>query len=44
MTNWLVIVVGVTLIWRKAESAIHLIAMKLYWCYLNLADGQKIAN
>ena len=22
----------------------HIIAMTLYWCYLNLADGQKIAK
>ena len=39
-----VIVVGVTLIWRKAVAVIHTIAMKLYWHHLNLADGRKIAK
>ena len=29
---------------RKAIAAMRIIAMKLYWCYLNLADGQKIAK
>ena len=42
--NWSVIVVGVTLIWRKAVAAIHVIAMKLYWRHLNLADRRKIAK
>ena len=36
--NQSVIVVGVTLIWRKAVAAIHIITMKLYWRHLNLAD------
>ena len=39
-----VIVVGVTLIWRKAVAVIHTIAIKLYWRHLNLADGLKIAK
>ena len=30
LANWLVITVGVTLIWRKAVPAIHIIAIKLY--------------
>ena len=38
------IVVGNTLIWRKAVAAIHIIAIILYQRYLNLADGQKIAK
>ena len=43
--NRSVIVVGITLIWRKAVVTIRTykctIAMKLYWHYLNLAGGQK---
>ena len=35
---------GVTLIWRLAVVVIHIIVMKLYWHYLNLADSQKIAK
>ena len=42
LANRSVIVVGVTLIWRKAEVAIHIIAMKLYWRCLNLADRRRI--
>ena len=34
LANRSVIVVGVTLIWRKAVAAVHIIAI-----YLNLADG-----
>ena len=44
MANWSVIVVGVTLIWRKAVATIHIMAMKLYWRHLNLADRRKIAK
>ena len=44
LANRSVIVVGVTLIWRKAVAAIHIIAIKLYWRHLNLADGQKSPN
>ena len=44
LANWSVIVVGVTLIWQKAVAAIHIIAIKLYWHHLNLADGRKIAK
>jgi len=40
----LVIAVGVILIWRKAVAAIHIIAIKLYWRHLYLADGRKIAK
>ena len=32
------------LIWQKAVAATHIIAMKLYWRHLNLADGQKIVK
>ena len=39
MANRSVIVVGVTLIWRKAVAAI-----KLCWRHLNLVDGRKIAK
>jgi len=41
LANRSVIVVHVTLIWRKAVAAIHIIAMKLYWCHLNLADRRN---
>ena len=44
LANWLVIDVGVTLILRKAVAAMHIIAMILYWRYLNLANEQKIAK
>ena len=44
LANRLIIVFGVTLIWQKAVAAIYLIAVKLYWRYLNLVDGQKIAK
>ena len=30
--------------WQEAVAAIHIIAMKLYWRYLNLTDGKKIAK
>ena len=37
LANRSVIVVGITLIWRKAVAAVHIIA--IYEAYLNLADG-----
>jgi len=44
LANQSVIIVGVTLSWRKAVAAIHIIAITLYWRHLNLADGRKIAK
>ena len=41
---WLVIGVGVTLIWQKGVIAMHIIVIKLCWHHLNLPDGQKIAK
>ena len=38
LTNWSVIVVGVTLIWQKVVAAVHIIAMKIYWHYVNFED------
>ena len=42
MANRLVIVVSVTLIWRKAIATIHINSYKLYWRYLNFAHRRKI--
>ena len=44
MVNRSVIVVGVTSIWRKAVAAIHIIAMRVYWRHLNLANRRKSPN
>ena len=44
LANQSAIIVGVTLIWQKAEAAIHIIAMTLHWRHLNLADGREIAK
>ena len=40
----MIIAVGIILIWRKAVAAIHIVAMKLYWCHSNLADRRKSPN
>ena len=42
MTNWSIIVVGVILMCQTAVTAIHIIAMKLYWRYLNFGGQTKI--
>ena len=36
--------IGVILIWQKAVAPMQIIAMKLYWHYLNLANRQKITK
>jgi len=41
LANWLVIAIGVTLIWREALDAIHIIAMKTVMALLKFGGRAK---